>query len=154
MWLFGLALVLAGCAGSGTTAQVEAAAAGGGSLLQMINRLRAGEGIPALVADARLDKAALAHSQDQAREKKTSHLGATGGSYQYRLQQGGLSRKASELAAENVAYSPNPGGAQRALRAWGASGNDRRRFLQPDHTHAGIAEVDGYWTVLMANPSL
>ncbi len=152
--LLGSALVLAGCAGSGTPAGVESAVAGGGNLLQMVNRLRASEGLPALMEDARLEQVALQHSRDQAQLKKTSHFGVDGGSYAYRLQQAGFSRTASESAAENVAYAPNPGGAQRALRAWGSSGNDRRHFLQPEHTHAGIAEVDGYWTVLMANPSL
>ncbi len=149
-----LVSMLTACVGGGSVAKVEDAAAGGGSLLEMINRLRVSEGLQPVVPDALLTKLALDHSRDMARRGELTHYGADGTGYEQRLMAAGLSRTASLTAGENVAHSPDPGGAARAFRRWGESGMHRRNFLQREHDKIGIGEVDGYWTVILAQPSL
>lgn len=146
--------MVASCAGGGgSVATVEQAASGGGSLLQMINRLRASEGMSALATDPVLQVIALEHSRDMARNRKLSHTGSDGSRYETRLMAAGLSERASLLATENVAYSPGSGGADRVFRQLGESALHRRNFLQADHNKIGIADVGGYWTIVMANPA-
>jgi uncharacterized protein YkwD len=117
----------------GTAADPAAALAG------MVNGARAGEGLPRLVRDARLDRAAEAHAEAMRDEHQLAHEGRDG-SPSDRLERVGV---AARTVGENVAHAADAAHAHRTL--W-QSPSHRSNLLESrfDTFGVGVArDADG-----------
>ncbi len=117
--------------------------------LAEINAYRAANGLPALVLDARLSRAAAAHAQDQARRGRMGHNGSDGSKPMDRAARAGYRPK---IASENVAAGYKS--FSDVMRGWEGSSGHRENLLRPNVKAAGIAmsqSTDGraYWTLVL-----
>ncbi|HET7044229.1 MAG TPA: CAP domain-containing protein [Gaiellaceae bacterium] len=105
------------------------------SLLAQINRVRAAHGLRPLRYDARLARAARAHTQDMARKDYFAH-GAFG-SRMVRFHVEG------PFVGENLAWGSGSYGTPRGIvTAWLHSPEHRRNLLHAGFRRVGVAEVD------------
>jgi uncharacterized protein YkwD len=116
--------------------------------LAEINAYRATNGLPPLVLDARLSRAA-AHSADQARRERMGHSGSDGSQPMDRAARAGYRLK---IASENVAAGYKS--FSDVMRGWEGSSGHRENLLRPNVKAAGIAmsqSSDGraYWTLVL-----
>jgi uncharacterized protein YkwD len=130
-------------------------------LLVAINRVRAagcssaGSWLPPttqLSADARLDAAAQAHSEEQARRGVLDHTSASGASSFDRMRAQGYGFR---TAAENIASGSTT--AEATLAQWLGSDGHCRALMSALYVHAGVGHaVSGsgvhYWTLDLAAP--
>jgi uncharacterized protein YkwD len=140
-----VALALASC-----TPPVSGGAPGfapGGSLLASVNAQRAAAGVPPLAACPALDRAAQAHSQDQAAHRQMSHVGSDGSSYLDRAARAGY--RGWNALGENVAagYPTVPS----VMDGWMHSSGHRENILSRSYTHLGqgyalSSNGTAYWT--------
>lgn len=120
-------------------------------VLDLVNAERAARGLPAMVADQRLDLAAQRHSDDQAAMRRMSHTGSDGSTMVQRIDRVGFPWRS---AAENVAYGyPS---ASAVMAGWMNSTGHRLNILGPN-THIGVGLAYGtdglaYWTQVFATP--
>jgi len=117
--------------------------------LAEINAYRAANGLPALVLDARLSRAAAAHSADQARRGRMGHNGSDGSQPMDRAARAGYRPK---IASENVAAGYKS--FSDVMHGWEGSSGHRENLLRPNVKAAGIAmsqSGDGraYWTLVL-----
>ncbi len=128
------------------------------TLLTLLNQTRAENGLPALVRDARLDQAALTHSQDMACNDFVDHRGSDGSTWFDRVRAVGID---DSQARENI-YVGNPaygGDAQGAFSWWMNSPPHKANILNTTATAVGIGYVynanstyGGYYTMVFASP--
>ena len=104
------------------------------TLLAQINEYREGNGLPSLVLDPGLSRAARTHSFAMSRQKRLSHV-----RFDERFQQAN-----SRLCVENIGRgATNP---RRQFDNWRRSGAHDQNLLVPEIRRAGIAEVSGFVT--------
>lgn len=117
--------------------------------LAEVNAFRAKHGLPPLVLDSRLSRAAAVHSEDQARRGRTGHYGSDGSKPLDRAARAGYRPK---IASENVASGYKS--FSDVMRGWEGSAGHRENLLRPNVKAVGIAmrqSADGraYWTLVL-----
>lgn len=123
--------------------------------LALINGLRKKRGLPPVIADARLTKAAQTHSNWMAKNGRLSHRAGYIG--------GGLGAKMARVnyptarAWENVAAGQ--ASLEQAIDSWMKSSGHRKNMLSRGAVHIGIAAAHNpdvryrtYWTLILAMP--
>ncbi|MYU05318.1 CAP domain-containing protein [Streptomyces sp. SID8366] len=118
---------------SGVTAQI----------VQLVNAERAKAGCRPLTLDAKLTKAAQAHSADMAAHQNMSHTGSDGSDPGTRITQAGYAWSAY---GENVAYGYST--AAEVMAGWMSSPGHRANILNCGYQEIGVglAQPGSYWT--------
>lgn len=114
-------------------------------VIDLTNEVRRRNGLPPLIADMSLQKAAQLKSEDMAQAHDLSHQSSTYGSPFEMLQDFGIEY---EVAAENITQGQvSP---QEVMDSWMASPGHRQNILNEDITHIGVGYVTSghYWTQL------
>ena len=113
--------------------------------LCLINVQRHGHGLPALRLNARLSRAARAHSRDMVRGRYFSHTTPEGLSFADRIRGTGYLRASRQwLVGENLAWGwRGRDSARRIVRAWMHSPPHREVMLNPSFREVGIGIVSG-----------
>jgi len=113
-----------------------------------VNQARADAGLAAVVMCTNLTQAAQAHSDDQARMNKMTHIGSDGSTLVVRLNRSGYLPSASWGVGENVAW--NFSSPSSVMNAWMNSSGHRANILNPSFKHIGfgLTNFGGgyYWT--------
>jgi uncharacterized protein YkwD len=117
--------------------------------LAEINAYRAANGLPSLVLDARLSRAAAAQSADQARRGRMGHNGSDGSGPMDRAARAGYRPK---IASENVAAGYKS--FSDVMHGWEGSSGHRENLLRQNVKAVGIAmsqSSDGraFWTLVL-----
>ncbi len=115
-------------------------------VLRLTNVHRARNGCPALTADARLNKAAQAHSNWQAANRRMSHTGSGGSKMEHRVSAAGYRWS---MLAENVAWGYRT--PSQVVTGWMNSTEGHRENILDcrfKHLGVGIGSNNGvlYWT--------
>jgi uncharacterized protein YkwD len=106
------------------------------ALLREMNRVRVARGLQPLTFDARLERAARAHSREMIRADTFEH-----GDYGSRLVRFDVH---TASAGENIAWVARPRRlAHRIVAAWLASPGHRANVLAPGFTRVGVGIVAG-----------
>ncbi|MEM1432166.1 MAG: CAP domain-containing protein [Pseudomonadota bacterium] len=155
-----LAVGLAGCVTVERDISAEATRAGttvipmtiGGTPRQMVNAIRAQNGLPPLAMSAHLNRAAAAHASDMARNDYYSHTSRNGATVRDRVEATGYG---SCLRAENIAWGQDT--AEHVTRVWINSPGHRANILNRKATHMGFAgsrnpdgRYDPLWVMVIA----
>ena len=116
------------------------------------NASRARAGLPPLVENPTLDRAADGHARDMADRRKMSHRGGDGSSPFDRISRAGYSYRA---AGENVAYGFDD--VVSVMAGWMKSPGHRRNILGRQYAEVGVGRAianDGasYWSVTFGTP--
>jgi uncharacterized protein YkwD len=111
------------------------------NLVQHHNAQRAG--LPALVRDARLDRAAQLHAENMSRQQKMAHV-LDGRGVGARVCAEGICRFG---VGENIAAGQRSTG--EVMRAWMASPGHRDN-IQGRYSRIGVGYSNGYWCVVFA----
>ncbi|WP_432069414.1 CAP domain-containing protein [Streptomyces sp. AA1529] len=112
-------------------------------VLALVNKERAKAGCKPLTANAKLTKAARAHSEDMAAQKNMSHTGSDGSSPGDRIERAGYSWS---TYGENVAYGYSS--PESVMEGWMNSSGHRANILNCDFEEIGVghAQPGHYWT--------
>jgi uncharacterized protein YkwD len=130
------------CPGSRLPAERVASDAGRAAVLCLLNAERAARGRPALLEDARLQAAALAHAQDMAKRNYFAHESPEGTSPGQRAEAAGY--RARSVGGENLAWGAREAATPSvAVRGWMESPGHRRLLLDPRFVAIGIGIVRG-----------
>lgn len=117
------------------------------AMLAQANALRAGDGVPPLAADPRLDRAAQRHAEDMLARSYYAHRSPEGDGPGERLEAAGYTLAA---AGENIARGQYS--VAEVLTAWSRSRDHRRNLLNSSFRHLGIGMARGKgadgWTVV------
>lgn len=119
-------------------------------VVALTNAARATAGVPPVAVDAAVQRAAEAHSADQAAMGRMSHTGSDGSDAGDRLERAGY---AWRTWGENVAVGqPTPAG---VTDAWMTSPGHRENMLNASFEHIGVAVAHDaagrtYWTMVLA----
>ena len=115
-------------------------------VIQLVNVQRAKVGCRALVLDARLSRAAQAHSIDMAKRRYFSHTSLDGRTFAQRIRAQGYT---GSVIGENIAAGyPTP---QAVMDAWMKSPGHKANILNCRYTAIGVGSAVGgpyryYWT--------
>ena len=154
------ALAVAGCVSTERDISTEATRAGttvipmsvGVTPLQMVNAVRAQNGLPPLANSAHLNRAAAAHATDMARHDYYSHVSRNGANIRDRVQATGYG---SCMRSENIAWGQPS--AEVVTRLWINSPGHRANILNRKATHIGFAgsrnpdgRYDPLWVMVIA----
>jgi uncharacterized protein YkwD len=106
----------------------------------LLNRERRAHGLPALVSDRRLARAATQHSRDMVARQYFAHVSLSGATFASRIAQTGwLRNRASWVIGENLAWGSGSLATPRAIVAsWMTSPAHRANVLQFRFRHVGI----------------
>ncbi len=123
-------------------------------MLTRVNAARLAAGVPALVEDPVLDRAAQSYAALMAAKSWYSHTGPDGSTPVTRMQAAGAGP--TSAWGENIAAG-QPDAAQ-VMAAWMASPDHKANTLQPAFTRIGIGEGSGgqwgfYWVEDFAGPA-
>ena len=125
------------------------------SLLQEINAVRAKQGLKPVRREARLDRAARAHSKAMAEQNFFDHRGRDGKKVADRLAMVGYG---FQVVGENIAAGMESPAT--VVKQWLLSRGHRENLLEPRATEAGIGYVAvsddkyrHYWTFIVAEPA-
>ena len=131
--------VLSACAPAPTDWQSE--------MVASVNAQRAAAGAPPLARCGTLERAAQAHSEDQAAAASMTHVGTDGSNLRTRVERSGY--VGWNGIAENVAagYADVPS----VMDGWMTSSGHRANLLNPSYTHIGVGRAPSgsgamYWT--------
>lgn len=143
-----LALALVGCGDEATpidapVSSTSAAKAGTSSGAQ-INAIRAEAGLPALQRNSLLDRAALAHARDMATNSFMGHTGSDGSKLKTRVNRTGYRWC---TLGENVSRGFKSESA--AIEGWRVSPGHYRNLVKAKARDYGIAEVNGFHTLVV-----
>jgi len=141
-----------------TTEETSTADAFAAEVVRLVNEERATAGCDPLTVDARLQAAALGHSQDMALNDFFAHTGSDGSSVVDRVDDQGYDWS---MLGENIAAGYATPAA--AVEGWMNSDGHRANILNCDFTETGVGyyylEDDGgvedyhhYWTHVFARP--
>ncbi|KAJ1973125.1 hypothetical protein H4R33_007008 [Dimargaris cristalligena] len=114
-------------------------------MLDLVNNVRNQHGLRPLHLLGSLNADAKDHSLYQADINSVTHDDNRGGGADRLVREYGLQ---PQYWAENVAL--NHGGEEGAFETWMNSPGHRANILNPQATHMGIGDVDGYWTQVFA----
>jgi uncharacterized protein YkwD len=127
------ALTLAGAADATSTATLTHAES---SLLTAMNEARQAHGLRPLRADARLERAARAHSSKMLRTGTFTH-----GAFYARIRGSGVRAR---RVGENLAWGQGPLGVARSIVSmWLASPEHRANLLHPGYRIVGVGALRG-----------
>ncbi|MBO8187534.1 CAP domain-containing protein [Streptomyces spirodelae] len=114
-----------------------------GQIVELVNKERAKAGCKPVTVDARLTKAAEAHSEDMAEHSNMSHTGSDGSSPDERIERAGYSWS---TYGENVAYGYSS--PESVMEGWMNSSGHRANILNCDFKEIGVshAQPGHYWT--------
>ncbi|MGP3985842.1 CAP domain-containing protein [Streptomyces sp. 3N207] len=133
---------------SAAPTSTTASTASGSSGLQdqivgLVNEERQKAGCKPVTADAKLTKAAQAHSEDMAEHSNMSHTGSDGSSPDDRIERAGYSWS---TYGENVAYGYSS--PESVMEGWMNSSGHRANILNCDFKEIGVghAQPGHYWT--------
>jgi uncharacterized protein YkwD len=119
--------------------------AGAQQVRQMLNGLRAEEGLGPVSPSPRLEAAAMAHAMDMARNDFVSHTGSDGSALSDRVRAAGYDF--CEIA-ENIAQGQASLWA--VLGSWARSAPHRRNLLKPRVTDYGLVRAPGdVWVLVL-----
>ena len=111
------------------------------NLVQHHNAQRAG--LPALVRDARLDRAAQLHAENMARQQRMSHV----------LDNRGVGARVCAEGVCRIGVGENIAAGQRStgevMQAWMASPGHRNN-IRGQYRFIGVGYANGYWCVVFA----
>jgi uncharacterized protein YkwD len=140
-------LALAGC--QSWLSGVEGTGASA-SATEHLARIRAEHGLPALVSDSRLEKAALKQSGYMAASARMTHDTGWGKDFSTRMKKDGI----DGVAAENLARGRMD--LNRLFKMWMNSSGHRKNMLDPRLTRFGLASApakkgsdERYWTLVV-----
>jgi len=144
--LAGLAAVLAVAPMATSAGPASAALTVQQQVVQLVNAQRARAGCRALIVDARLARAALAHSADMAKRRYFSHTSLDGRTFVQRIRAQGY--RGTRLG-ENIAAGYRTPSA--VMTAWMKSPGHRANILNCRYTAIGVGYATGgpygyYWT--------
>ncbi|AQY20527.1 hypothetical protein T261_07132 [Streptomyces lydicus] len=111
--------------------------------MELVNNERSKAGCAPLVVNAKLTKAAQAHSKDMADHRNMSHTGSDGSSPGDRITRAGYDWSAY---GENVAYGyATP---ESVMKGWMSSPGHKRNILDCSFKEIGVglAQPGNYWT--------
>lgn len=113
--------------------------------LCVMNAVRADEGLPALRANALLERASVAHSEDMVRRRYFAHETPDGAGLVDRLQAARyIAGKQDWLVGENLAWGSGGYASPRAIvQAWMSSPGHRRNLLSADYLEVGVGLASG-----------
>jgi uncharacterized protein YkwD len=117
------------------------------AMLARVNAERAAVGAPPLVRCGALERAAVAHTADQAAHDQMSHVGSDGSTFVQRAERAGYHHWTA--LGENVAAGyPNVGA---VMNGWMQSPGHRANILNRAYTHFGMGHAVSaggtpYWT--------
>jgi len=112
---------------------------------QMLNGLRAEEGLGPVTPSPRLEEAAKAHALDMARRGFFSHTGSNGSSVMDRVRAEGYGACA---IAENIAQGQKD--LREVLGAWAQSPPHRKNMLNAEVTDYGLVRAPGdIWVLVL-----
>ncbi|MFI1198192.1 CAP domain-containing protein [Streptomyces sp. NPDC020883] len=112
-------------------------------VVELVNKERGKAGCAPLTVNAKLTKAAQAHSQDMADHRRMSHTGSDGSDPGARMKSAGYNWT---TYGENVAYGyATP---ESAMVGWMSSPGHRRNILDCSFKEIGVglAQPGDYWT--------
>ncbi|MEV6678035.1 CAP domain-containing protein [Streptomyces erythrochromogenes] len=127
-----------------STAPAPATASGPvARVLELVNQERAAAGCEAVTLNAKLTKAAQAHSADMAANSNMSHTGSDGSDPGARITRAGY---AWSTYGENVAYGYST--PEKVMQGWMDSPGHRENILNCAFKEIGIglAQPNSYWT--------
>jgi uncharacterized protein YkwD len=121
-------------------------------LVKAHNKVRAANKLSPLVANPKLDAAALAHARDMAEHDHMTHDGSDGSKPSERVERQGYRFQAT---AENVAARQRT--VPEVMKGWMNSEGHRKNILEKGYTEIGVARVpseDGiyYWCAVFGRP--
>ena len=119
----------------------------GGSFDQRYKSFRVQQGLPRVQADSRLTRAARRHASDMARRGFFGHRGSDGTKPSDRVKSAGFRPC---YTAENIGQGPF--NEAQIFDAWVRSYGHRANMVRRGNTRYGVAEVGGYWVMVMAEP--
>ena len=131
--------VAAGCPGAAANAASADAGKLRSALMCVVNRKRAANGLGALKADRRIQRAATRHARDMQRHNYFAHQRPGGPDLSSRLERAGWHGRA---AGETIAYGCGPLASPKAtLRAWMNSPPHKAIILSGTYHHGGVGVV-------------
>ncbi|GAB3872846.1 CAP domain-containing protein [Terrabacter terrigena] len=144
--LAGLTAVLAGAPLATVAAPANAALTYQQQVVQLVNAQRAKVGCRALVSDARLARAAQAHSADMAKRRYFSHTSLDGRTFVQRIRAQGYT---GTRLGENIAAGYRTPSS--VMAAWMKSPGHRANILNCSYKAIGVGYASGgpygaYWT--------
>ena len=114
-------------------------------LADALNDYRKANGAKALGYSKELERAALAHAQDMAKNGFRSHTGSDGSDVGKRVRRVGY--KWCQLS-ENITWGRSS--YAKAIAAWDASPGHKKNMLRKKSREYGVAGVDGIWVMVLA----
>lgn len=142
--------LLASLPGRSSAAPLPSRSASASDVLQIVNQLRAANGLPPYKANSALMAAAQSHSEFQAASGTTSHTGKGGSRPRDRAVAWGYGGGGAVYVSENIASGTNLT-ASEAVGWWQGDGLHLSTMLSPNYRDAGVgvAEADGvvYYTL-------
>ena len=111
------------------------------------NDYRKANGAKALGYSKKLERAALKHAQDMARNGFKSHTGSDGSDVGKRVRRAGY--KWCQVS-ENITWGRS--NYAKAIAAWDASAGHKKNMLRRQSREFGVAEVNGIWVMVFARP--
>lgn len=112
---------------------------------QMINGLRAEQGLGPVAPSVQLEQAAMAHAMDMSRNRFFGHSGTDGSDVMKRVQRTGYGPC---VAAENIAQGQ--GSLTAVMSDWAASSGHRKNLLNRKITEYGLVKAPGgYWVMVL-----
>ncbi len=103
---------------------------------------------PALVWNDKLEKAAKRHSKDMANNDHFDHEGTDGSDFWQRIKDADYE---PTTGGENIAWGHRS--AAEAIDGWSKSPGHCRNMMNANYKEIGVAEKDGYWTMVLATKS-
>ena len=135
-----LCLILMACTAQPTLANPAAT--------DMLNRLRASQGLPPVAYDPRLEAAAQAHARDMAKHGYFAHEGRNGSSVGDRVRKQGYTWC---FVAENLAKGQRD--LQQVMQGWSGSPGHYANMVNRNARAFGIFEgPDRIWAMVLAAP--
>ena len=146
-FLTGCAALVAGCSTTDVLSPPSGADHTDASL-PLVNRLRAGRGLPALAADPAARRAALDHAGRMAKAGRMAHNIGLGADFAKRMK----GMDVALPAAENIAVGQDD--AAEAFDAWQRSPKHLANMLDPRFSGLGVASVASggrpYWAMVLS----
>lgn len=112
---------------------------------QMLNGMRAEQGLSPVKPSGQLEQAAMAHAMDMSRNKFFAHQGSDGSSVMKRVRRTGYGPC---TVAENIAHGQQS--LTEVMASWAKSPGHRKNILNRKVTHYGLVKAPGnYWVLVL-----
>jgi uncharacterized protein YkwD len=139
-----VAVASAACANTSLMPSAHDTAAVGGSIVCLINAIRAQHGLSPLVANRALNTSAMGHSRDMLANDYFGHNSLSGHTPAQRMMHQGAPCRNGCVLGENIAWVTGVDSTPLAVvQAWMASPGHRSNILDPDFRYEGLGVADG-----------